>query len=429
MRFVPTEINNSNDLTKARDNHVLFIKDDTWDYRSENTKSLTHGFHSYPAMMIPQVAGRLIDEFGRKDATILDPFCGSGTVLVEAMRRGNRSIGIDINPLALLMARAKTTPLDIADIQNVKHRIVDKFRVLDSVKPPEFNNINFWFKSDIISDLSKLKNAIDKSIRRKAVREFFYVAFSETVRDVSNTRNSEFKLFRIPEEKLRNHRPEVLKVFKEKVNKNISGLRSLRSEMLEIEYKQPVVLREDARIKTSLDSNSIDLIVTSPPYGDSRTTVAYGQFSRLSMQWLEMYDTNVDIESLGGRVPKDCSSSVIESQSFEGIYKGIYKNDLKRAKEVFAFFSDLKKCFKEFDRVLKTDAISCFVVGNRTVKGINIPTSSIIAEFGVALGWKHLCTITRNIPNKRMPSKNSPTNIVGKTGSTMTSEYIVVLKK
>ena len=87
--------------------------DESWDFRTANTKTLTHGFHNYPGMMIPQVAGRLLEQYGAQAQRMLDPYCGTGTSLVEANMRGIDAIGIDLNPLACLIAQTKTTLLDL----------------------------------------------------------------------------------------------------------------------------------------------------------------------------------------------------------------------------------------------------------------------------------------------------------------------------
>ena len=85
--------------------------DPSWNYAEDNTRAYTHPIHPYPAMMIPQVAGRLIDIYAKPKAVVLDPFCGSGSVLLEALIRGYDSYGIDINPLSLLISKVKTTPI------------------------------------------------------------------------------------------------------------------------------------------------------------------------------------------------------------------------------------------------------------------------------------------------------------------------------
>ena len=83
-----------------------------WDFNLHDTKYLTHGFHAYPAKMIPQIADKLLSEFGKNANVVFDPFCGTGTSLVESKLRNIDSIGFDLNPLALLIANVKTTPIE-----------------------------------------------------------------------------------------------------------------------------------------------------------------------------------------------------------------------------------------------------------------------------------------------------------------------------
>jgi site-specific DNA-methyltransferase (cytosine-N4-specific) len=84
-------------------------QEEDWDFADADTKTHTHGYHVYPAMMIPQVARRLIRSYGGGAQLLLDPFCGSGTSLVEARLAGLDAVGIDLNPFAVLLARAKTS--------------------------------------------------------------------------------------------------------------------------------------------------------------------------------------------------------------------------------------------------------------------------------------------------------------------------------
>ena len=84
-----------------------------WEYRTANTKEYTHGIHPYPAMMIPQVARRLIGEYGPEEGVLLDPYCGTGTTLLEGMLVNLDATGTDLNPLARLIARTKTAPIDL----------------------------------------------------------------------------------------------------------------------------------------------------------------------------------------------------------------------------------------------------------------------------------------------------------------------------
>jgi len=400
-------------------------KTNLWDFKEANTKEYTHCIHTYPAMMIPQVARQLIKLYGKNAYNILDPFMGSGTSLVEASLTSHikNAYGFDLNPLAVLIANVKTKPLKISDLEkDLKSILINKKH--NGI--PDFKNIEFWFKKDVITELARLKTAIMK-IKNKNRRNFFLVVFSETVRNVSNTRNGEFKLYRISEKNLKTHRVNVFGVFTALTKKYISGM---------TEYKKA---RKGTKIKTylfdtkntlQLEPNSIHLIVTSPPYGDSRTTVAYGQFSRLALQWLDYNDANtLDKKLLGGIISKN-NDVKIDSSSLKFTIKKISKLDSQRAKEILSFYEDFDKCAEQINRVMAKGGYVCFVVGNRTVKGINIPTDKIMIEMFQAKGkYKHITTYLRNIPYKRMPKANSPTNIKGKLSPTMNNEFIFVLRK
>src|SRR3989344_8809615 len=177
-------------------------KDESWNFKTSYTKESNHGFHTYPAMMIPQVARRLIETYGTNSKVLLDPFMGSGTALLEAALHKNfkKAYGIDINPLALLISKVKTTPINSETLWNNYHVLMknifnDKKEVnfkQKEVEKPNFFNIKFWFKPYVIIDLAIIKNNIN-NIKDKDIKDFFLVAFSETVRNVSSTRNREYK--------------------------------------------------------------------------------------------------------------------------------------------------------------------------------------------------------------------------------------------
>lgn len=411
------------------------VRDESWDFKGSDTKYLTHGIHTYPAMMIPQIASRLIDAYLKDGKTILDPFCGSGTVLVESMIRNKKSFGIDINPLAILLSKVKTTPIEPKELYNVHKKLIDRINSdwweyqnkKPSLNPPTFKNIEFWFKPNVIKKLTIIKNAIS-GFKNEDIHNFLLAVFSETVREVSNRRSGEFKLYRIPEKTLKTYDPDVFGNFKTNLEEAISKMKEF--------YKyygndKPTVLDEDTRTKMSIEPETIDLLVTSPPYGDSRTTVAYGQFSRLSLEWLGIdgnRSKDIDKTSLGGIRPNKMEIN-INSRIFFDTLEKIRKLDEKRAKDVYSFFVDLEKCFSQFSTLMKPGGHVCMVLGNRTVKGIRIPTDEIIVDFGKEYGMKHIKTIMRNIPSKRMPLENSPSNIAGKKGRTMNEEFIVILKK
>lgn len=459
---------------------------DNWTFAHESPTNHVHGLHTYPARMHPPVARRAIRLFASRGDLVLDPFCGSGGVLAEAKIQGCKSVGIDINPLACLLARVKSTPLSpntlyrewrsvlseiksrmsipqipkilktlkmASKIENKERKnsvigeVIKEFENVH-IEVPDFSTMNifYWFKPKSIVDLAVIKNSLD-AIKKDEIREFFYVCFSNAVRQVSGTRKGEFKLYRIPKMTWEKYNPYTLRIFTRIVATNIGKMAEFYElcEKNNVNDSPSLVIQSDTRkILTEefpqegkeaffeKDGDEIlgkvNLIVTSPPYGDSRTTVAYGQFSRYSSFWLgyskeEFHD--VDRESIGGRKKE----GELNSESLDRTLKSISARDEKRAMQVKSFFVDLKICLANLYEILTDRGNACFVLGNRTVKRIRIPTDKIIVELGKPIGFECVNTFSRRIPIKRIPWKSSPTNVAGKKVSTIGEENIIVLRR
>lgn len=432
---------------------IKLIENENWDFAGEDTQYLTHGLHPYPARMVPQIARRLLKKFANKNDVVLDPFCGSGGVLVEARLAGLNSIGIDINPLACLLAEVKSNPLDPEAIYSVwrklKSNIIHettafRFREID-VDIPDFSgtNIEYWFKPTTMKELTIIRRNIE-TIEDNELRKFFEVPFSLTVRDVSGTRKKEYKLYRLPEDEWRRYSPDTLTTFIKHTEVAISKMEQFYKEADKSVFSK--VFMADTRFiftqsfpdegNRLLKDYPPKIIITSPPYGDSRTTVAYGQFSRLSSLWLNFEPQfrkeivmNIDKLSLGGdlnnRVKFDADLSIL-NQTIELIRR---KSE-RRAAEVLAYFSDLYKCMEKMYACLGNGGYCCIVIANRTVKRVLIPTHVIIAEMGMKIGFlSNVVIIPRNIPMKRLPWENAPENIPGLKGKTMSKEHIIIMQK
>lgn len=459
------------------------LPNDYWDFKDNDVREYTHGIHNYPAMMVCPISRNIIKLV--KDVqtveTVFDPFMGSGTVLVEGMLAGIKNIyGNDINPLALFLSKVKTTCLDITQLQQsaqaLYNRIEDVYNQfalqingadeimrcvynLDltakngwgaeapkylhkytqdnyiNIKIPEFKNIGYWFKPRVILLLSLIKGEINK-ITNKDIRDFVFVAFSETIRFVSNRRNGEFKMFRMPANKVDKFEPDVIKEFTTILNRNIEKMNSFDEACTDIGSNSTIsIFNNNATSLEDVPDNSVDLVVTSPPYGDSRTTVAYGEYSRLSLQWLDLFDLSereimgIDKTLMGGNKYRNGFEYTIPSVTLRTSLERIKDVDLERAGDVYSFYLDLCNSIAAISNKTKSGGYQFWVVGNRTVKGELLLTDQIISEIANEYNLEHIYTIDRNIINKVMPLLNSPTNESGVKSSTMTNEHIVVLRK
>jgi hypothetical protein len=383
--------------------------------------------HKYPATMLPQIGIDILKEFKVSKGILLDPYCGSGSSFASGLEYGLTEMeGYDINPLAVLISKVKFTRLSIQEIietrqvfRNNLYEFLKDENNIKKLKRPSVTNIEFWFSKEVIANLCVVKYFIDK-IKNEHIRNFFSIPFSETVRECSYTRNSEFKLYRMKSEDILNFNPDVLGVFFKKLEDVI---------YLYTNFYFPGLATAKIKVYASAfqpQSKLFDVVLTSPPYGDSRTTVAYGQFSTFSNEWLGIKNARkMDQMLMGGRK----SGYIISEGLIADYVLQIAKIDYKRALDVSAFYRDLKYSIQKIAARVNRRGKAIYIVGNRTVKKVLLPTDQFIAEKFEENGFKHLITYERVISNKAMPSKNSPTNECGKTMNTMLYEYIVVCEK
>lgn len=395
------------------------VRYESYDFEGVSASEGVYGIHKFPAMLHFKLVEALIKEFSTEGDLVYDPFCGSGVTLNVAIREGRPSIGTDINPLALLIAKVRS----YVDIKPEKYLplLEKEWSSLES-DIPKVRNVDYWFKDYVVRDLGKLRKFLSILPTGKE-KEFFLVVFSQTVRNVSLTRKGEFKRYRMKLEDVYKFNPDVLNEFLLLVRDYISRLKGSNKPK---SYLQ--VFLHDVR-KPLPFQNKVDLVVTSPPYGDSKTTVAYGEFSSFSLEWMngliEIPIKNLDRESLGGA---KSSVRLPSLNTLEETIEKISERDRKRAEEVETFYKDLYKTIENIVMKLSDKATVCFVVGNRRVRKLTVPMDEIVKEMFESFGLSHYETRVRRILNKRLPSENSPTNVRGDRDFTMSKEFVVIMK-
>ncbi|MHB8585913.1 MAG: hypothetical protein ACYDDF_08790 [Thermoplasmatota archaeon] len=420
-----------------------FLASTDWTFRTASTRELTHGIHPYPARMVPPLAQALIPRLApTHEMRVFDPFAGSGTVLLEALRCGRPSQGFDINPLAILIARVKTRRVDAAQVQAFVDRLArslsrapdadrDAARVMAEAETA-YGLIHpaDWFPPAELAALLHIEKVL-RAERDRPLREIGLVALSKTVRAASFIRPSSFKLYRRSPEDRADHALDVRAEFLETSRAIADALRSLNS----IGPSDPEVAARvtfaDARTDTP---EPYALLLTSPPYGDSRTTVAYGQFSELSSKVLRLAEEfdltptdlrRLDQSLLGGR-PNDAP---LLSKTASEVERKIRQGRPDRADQFHWFFADYQQVLVAQLPHLAPGGYAVFVVGNRTVARQSVPMHAITRELAESAGLRYVANLERDIPNKVLPSRNAPENIVGHAGATMTRENIVILRK
>ena len=408
-----------------------------WNFAKADTSYLTHGLHDYPARMIPQIAERLIKRYTPNKGRILDPFCGSGTTLVEAQLANRPAVGNDINSLAVLLAKVKSTPINfneknfdaIAFFYHVQREYAKAKRENRLPEPPTniYHNLLHWFKKSVAIDLEFLYERINE-VQDVDIGDFLKVVLSDTAFKTSNINHRSSRFIRIlHREELAKFNPDVLQQFQKKLIDSVAMMNQYARKLseLKIEYNLVTVRKGDARC-LPFGQNEFDGAITSPPYGEEKNTIGYARWSKLSVAWLRLNENKVkdaDKNTLGAAASKTIEKlNELESATALNVLRDVAKSDPERVKDALPFFFDYLESFREIHRVLKPMAYYCVVIGDRSIRKKMLDMEKVSVELGNAAGFKHIQSFFRNIPMKLIPWSTP-------TGKTISRESIIVLQK
>ncbi len=409
-------------------NKYDIVSNSKYDFKGECYNSLYPNLHKYPATMLPQIGLELLKEFKAKKTNLLDPYCGSGSSFTSGLEYGiKKFVGFDLNPLAILISKAKLSYIE-SDVLNIekdklKNKIINKtfnknYEILKSKIFDNIKNIDFWIEKKAQEDLIYIYGLIENIKNNTNIKNIFLLAFSETLREASYTRNNEFKLFRM--KNYQNYKPNAFSIFFQKLDSIVENY---------LNVYQPKLKNISFNLYNSsfIPKNTMfDTILTSPPYGDSKTTVAYGQFSTFINEWLGFKNARkLDSILMGG---KKVNNIYIKGLMKKYILE-IEKIDKKRALEVSSFYFDMEESIKYLLNSINSNGLCFFIIGNCRVKNIELPTDKFIAQLFKNNDFQHITTIERKISNKAMPIRNSPTNKIGILSNTINKEYIIVCRK
>lgn len=416
-----------------------------WSFQGNDKRHFTHNYFQYPAMMVPQMQGELIRAVRQIDSSIgsvFDPFVGSGTTLIESMNEGLSFRGKDINPLAVLLCRTKSEALNLPSILEAYSQLSNIIKD-DSCTDIEvsFPNRDKWFRVDVSQELSKIRRSILK-IDELQCRRFFWVALAETVRLTSNSRTSNFKLYTYPVEDIAKRQINPISIFMHTVQQNIGQLKEhihvlITNDLLEhYKYKRPVLI-ELGDTKLTTQNVVSDLLVTSPPYGDNRTTVTYGQYSYLPLNWINLSDIDNEIDenylistqeidriSLGGSLAeaKHAISDLSDmSSSFAQIIDQLHDQKPDRIKRVASFWRDFNQTLDPILSQLQPNGLMVWTVGNRRVGYKEVPMDEILEQLLNARGAYLIKKIDRMFPTNSKRMEN--------ISNTMSNEKVLVMRK
>jgi len=358
-----------------------------WDFKDFTTQYLTHTFHSYPARFIPQIPLTFIKLFTKEKETVLDPMCGCGTTLVEAFLNNRNSIGNDLNPLATLITKVKTTLINEDKFRyfNKKLAVMKRYLDLDYRRVDErINNlpnrkVSKIFNWLVISKLESIRETL-LEVKEEGHNDLFnfgMVALSSTIWSLVENGS----------------RIDVEDMFLKKVKSMQNDLKEMAKIIRTI--PEVKVICGDAR-KLEVETGLIDLIVTSPPYVNA---LDYYRVHMYNMLWLGMDFDSFRKHEIGGH-----SHFIIN-----------------RFRLLSEYLGDMLRSMIEMNRVLKMNKLCVIVVGNSSLEYELIESHKFFADMGKKIGFKPIKTIFRNIDKTRKYTSAD----IGK----IDDEYILVMQK
>jgi len=392
--------------------------DKDWSFaecKPSDTGKWTHNYHRYPAKFIPQLVEKLIDDYiSQEEAHINDPFMGCGTTIVTAISRGFKVSGTDINKIAYLITKVKSTPIDPKYLNKKIEQLLNRLKFLkesqatlfdDKIEPlipqKHIDRINYWFTEENKNELGIILRVIYNE-EDETIRNFFLVAFSHVLkncsiwlqrstkptRDLKKNAAKPYDALQRQLRKMQKGNEAFYKVVPTKVRENLN-------QYLKIEVG-------DARNQPVSDETA-DLVITSSPYV---TSYEYADLHQLSTIWLDLADdlTEYKKEFIGTSYKK-YENKRLRSLIAKDIVSKMSKKSKKIAKEIEAFFIDMEEVFDESYRILKQGGRCCYVIGNTKLKGVDILNAEVFAESLQYSGFKFDRLIKREIPSKILPQR------------------------
>ncbi|MDR2684103.1 MAG: site-specific DNA-methyltransferase [Prevotellaceae bacterium] len=381
---------------------------------SINTNSVTqntHGFHKYPAKFIPQIPQWAINKYlkNETDKLVLDPFCGSGTTLVESALSGNFSIGVDIDPLSTLISKVKTTKIDIEKLdlivawlkKNIENPPAELF-------VPDCQTLEHWFTKDAINKLSIIRTLINQIVDSfknekevKDIQDLLFICFSSIIRRVSNADNESQKTY-VSHTKTKQPE-EVFMIFFSQLDYFVERITefSLRPNLKSVEI---IVSSSAGSLANLLKCKKVDLAITSPPY---IKTIDYiynqmaelfwiGDLFQMQTQYLQnekktQYIGNKQIlkKEFTTYSPYISKTNIdLLDTKLQQVFETDEKNGHKHSYVAYKYFVEMEKHFAEISKCLKKKAHYVMIVGDSKVSDIYFDTADFLTIIAERNGFK-----------------------------------------
>ena len=417
---------------------------------------LTHRLFRFPAKFHPPAIRTLIERFTDPGDHLYEPFCGSGTALVEAAIGGRRSTGVDLDPLAVMVSRAKTRRYNLDELESTSKRLLESLSRHDrgseayeqlqwedisekvyaaaiqegKLSIPAIPNLHHWFRRYVIIDLARIRLSISQLRQiNPETRGFFVLIFASIIRNSSNADPvpvSGLEVTAHMKAKDRNGRIiDPYTLYRKALKRSLLDIK----EWLELlgSNEIPTVLQGDVTEPITDGPSKVSAVITSPPY---HSAVDYYRRHQLEMFWLRLTNTHAErlklLPRYIGRARVRQSHPLLDAEwPTEGL-AAEWENLLsaeseQRARDFRHYILSMSRTFEKFAQVTASGAPVVVVVGSSTWNGKHIPTADLFYELA-GDAFEHEVPMWYPVKNRYMSySRHNNANI--------DKEYVVVLRR
>jgi len=405
-----SEVENSELLNNKQKLELLL--NSNLDFKNENNNNLRHSWHAFPAKFPPKLANLFIKNLSKENDLILDPMMGSSTTLLEADLLNRVSYGFDIDPLSLIIGKAKFQNIDSSKALSLTNKVlystIKKIHSNSNLKldfkkhfdPETENFINYWFPKRTQKELLYLIEEIEK-IEDAGYKLFFKMIFSSVIITKSGGVTYATDLAHTRPHKLRGKKVKpVFEEFSKKVKKVTQYLTEIPGRAI-VDYANSKEL--------PLKNESVDLIITSPPYANN--AIDYMRAHKFSLVWFGM--SIKDLREIRKKYIGSENSMNADFCDLPNLSTQIVTNlksiNEKKGKALHKYYSEMLMVLKELYRVLKYDRGCILIVASSTLNGIKTQTHKCFAELAELAGFETIGMGIRNLDRDRrmMPFRNS----------------------
>jgi DNA modification methylase len=377
---------------------------------------------------------KIIEDYAKESKLIVDLFAGCGTTLVEAKVHGIPSLGTDINPVAQLITKVKTTPINPTLLQQSYVELAStlaEYQEDDYLGIEKHERIDYWFTPSQKAKVAFLYDKVTNANVDNDTKDFFYVCISHILKNCSWWLQSGTK----PQRDMEKNLADPLEEFKRHCNKMIGWNEKFFNELMQrSNLAIPCEIRlEDAR-HTSIANESVSAIITSPPYV---TSYEYADIHQLTAFWMEYISDIHEFRKkfIGSSYSGNISLTVPNCEQAQNIVNDLAMKSKNIAHNVAQYFNDMQDVAKEMARILVPQGYACIVIGNTKIKEVQIKSAEVFFEFLQNVGLKKVKVIKRSIPHKLMPTLRDKNN--GRftkqdnpnCKKVYPNEYIIIMKK